>query len=119
MANPSHGGDHHNDAFKAYMTVAVALSVFTASSFLFNFLARSGTISHFMSFVLILAVAIVKAGLVGWIFMHLKWDWRLLYFLLIPAFIMATMMIIVLLPDVLLGASRDAAEAHQIASEMQ
>ena len=91
---------HGHEIFKAYMVVAVALSVFTASSFLFNSLARSGTISTTMSFGLILAVAVCKALLVGAYFMHLKFEWGKLYFMIIPAFILGFMMMMVLLPDI-------------------
>jgi cytochrome c oxidase subunit 4 len=119
MADPHHAGDHadHGDVFKAYMVVAAALGVFTATSFIFNWMARSGAISTTMSFVLILSVAVVKAVLVAMYFMHLKWDWWMLYFLIVPVFIMGTMMMVVLLPDGVLGPHRDASEALQIAAE--
>jgi cytochrome c oxidase subunit 4 len=55
------------------------------------------------SFALILGVAVVKATLVGMYFMHLKLDWGRLYFLIVPAFILGTMMMIVLMPDIVLG----------------
>lgn len=117
MADTTHAGEPHGPTFAAYMSVAGALAVCTIASFFFNGLAQQGTISNFASFVLILTVAVIKATLVGLVFMHLKWDWKLLYFLLIPAFILGVMMMVVLLPDALLGPSRDAAEAFQIASE--
>ncbi len=97
------------------MVVAVALSIFTASSFFFNYLARQGTIGHVTSFVLILGVAIIKATLVAVIFMHLKWDWKLLYFLIIPVFIMGAMMMMVLMPDILLGSMHDQQAEIEIA----
>src|SRR5262245_61349483 len=119
MADTTHDGEHHGPGFAAYMAVAAALSVATISSFFFNALAQNESISHFASFVLILSVAIFKATLVVLIFMHLKWDWRFLYFLLIPTFILGVMMMVVLMPDVLLGAGRDAAEQMQIARDLQ
>jgi cytochrome c oxidase subunit 4 len=91
---------HGHEIFKAYMVVAVALSIFTASSFLFNWMARHGTISSMMAFSLILLVAICKALLVGAYFMHLKFEWGKLYFMIIPAFILGFMMMMVLLPDI-------------------
>ncbi|MFO0843125.1 MAG: cytochrome C oxidase subunit IV family protein [Gemmataceae bacterium] len=119
MADTTHAGEPHGPSFGAYMAVAAVLSVATISSFFFNTMAQNENITHFTSFVLILSVAILKATLVGLIFMHLKWDWRLLYFLLIPAFILGVMMMVVLMPDALLGPSRDAAEQLQIAQELQ
>jgi caa(3)-type oxidase subunit IV len=120
MTDPHHAGDHHGPSlFQAYMIIAVALSLFTATSFFFNWLAHEDVkvIGRHTSFVLILGVAIIKATLVAMYFMHLKWDWSLLYYLIIPAFILGTMMMVVLMPDILLGPSREAAEEIQIARE--
>jgi cytochrome c oxidase subunit 4 len=95
--------EHHGPGVKAYLVIFAALSAFTMISFFVNYLAREGKITHFQSFVVILGVAIVKATLVGAYFMHLVVDWRKLYYLLIPAFILGTMMMIVLLPDIVLA----------------
>ena len=51
-------------------------------------------------FSLILGIAVCKALLVGAYFMHLTFEWGKLYFMIIPAFILGTMMMIVLLPDI-------------------
>src|SRR5262245_50535676 len=102
-AHHGHGHGHGGPHVKTYLVIFGALSVFTILSFVFNGAARTGTISHTTSFLLILSVAIIKATLVGMYFMHLKFDWGRLYFMIIPAFILATMMMIVLLPDILLA----------------
>jgi cytochrome c oxidase subunit 4 len=96
-AGQGHG--HGDKLFRIYMAVAIALSVFTAASFAINYSVRAGHFSARVGFLLILTVAVVKAGLVGAYFMHLIFDWGKLYFLLIPVFILALMMMIVLLPD--------------------
>src|SRR5262249_8646374 len=89
---------HHGPDVKAYLVIFGALSVFTGLSFaLYYALPRN------ISFLAILLVAVVKATLVGMYFMHLKLDWGRLYFLIIPAFILGTMMMIVLMPDIVLG----------------
>jgi caa(3)-type oxidase subunit IV len=113
MADTTHADEHHGGNFPMYMAVAVALAVCTSISFIVNQTVHSKV----AAFLLILGVAIVKAALVGWVFMHLKWDWRLVYFLLVPVFIMASMMITVLLPDALLGPYHDAQEAFEIARD--
>jgi cytochrome c oxidase subunit IV len=95
--------EHHGPGVKAYLVIFAALSVFTLVSFLVNYMAREGHITHFQSFVIILGVAVVKACLVGAYFMHLIVDWRRLYYLLIPAFILGTMMMIVFMPDMVLA----------------
>src|SRR5262245_15558803 len=94
------GHEEHGPDLKIYLTIAAALAVFTAASFVVNYLVRQEVFSHSMGFFLILSVAIVKATLVGMFFMHVKYDWGNLYFLIIPAFILATMMVVVLLPDI-------------------
>ena len=86
-------------AFATYIKVFLALCVCTALSFVINFLlGQNGG-----SMMLIMLVAIVKAVLVAAIFMHLKFDWNKLYFLVFPVLILAVMMIIVLLPDIVLA----------------
>ncbi len=101
---PEDRGDHGANV-KEYLTVFIALAVFTLVSFVANYAASEEHqwISKFVSFVIILGVAVVKAGLVGWIFMHLAFDWRKLYFMIFPAFILGAMMMMVLLPDIVLA----------------
>ena len=115
-----HGGDHgHGDLFRLYMAIALVLCVCTALSFVFNYFAHPEvhSISVNTAFFLILLVAIVKATLVCTYFMHLKWDWTTLYFIIVPVSILGVMMAVVLLPDTLLGPSKDAAEQYEIAKE--
>lgn len=102
-SHDTHSDTHHGPNVKAYFIVFGALSIFTAFSFFANSLAHDQHISHGTSFAIILGVATIKAALVGMIFMHLKWDWGKLFFMIIPAFIIATMFIIVLLPDIVLA----------------
>ncbi len=97
---------HHGPSnVNAYLVVFGALAIFTLVSFVANWMAHpeQGYITVTMSFAIILGVAVVKAALVGIYFMHLKWDWGKLFFLIIPALILATMMVIVLLPDMVLA----------------
>jgi caa(3)-type oxidase subunit IV len=103
MTEPTHtppgAPAHHGPNFQAYMNVFYALCVFTLVSFLVNW-----TMGHGMAAMwIILAVAVVKATLVAMIFMHLKFDWPKLYCIVIPVCVMAVMMMIVLLPDIVLG----------------
>jgi cytochrome c oxidase subunit 4 len=120
MADTHHDDSHSDAVLKAYMVVFVALSICTASSFLFNYMAREmHVISHFTSFVLILGVAILKATMVAMYFMHLKWDWRLLYFLIVPAFILGAMMMMVFLPDIYFGPYHEARDQILISKQSQ
>jgi cytochrome c oxidase subunit 4 len=95
----THGsGEHHGPGVQAYMVVFGALAVFTAISFVVNWALGQNT----TSMLIILAVAVVKAILVGLYFMHLVVDWGRLYYLIFPTFILAAMFITVLLPDIVL-----------------
>jgi cytochrome c oxidase subunit IV len=98
-----HGHAQGGPSFQLYMNIFYALSVFTALSFVFNELARHDIISYMTSVALIVIVAVVKALCVATIFMHLKFDWRRVYCIIIPVSIMAVMMVIVLLPDIVLS----------------
>src|SRR3954468_392667 len=100
MSEVHHADAHAGPKFQAYMVVALALAGFTATSFAVNYLVRAHHLTTTMGFVLILGVAVVKALLVGLYFMHLIWDWRTLYFMIIPAFILGAMMMFVLMPDI-------------------
>jgi len=108
MADTHGAAAHHGPNFGTYIIVFVALSIFTAVSFIINHFYPVGDMR---GAVLIMMVAVVKACLVGSIFMHLKWDWPRLYFLIAPVFILAVMMMVVLLPDMVLVWHREAAEA--------
>ena len=104
----NHGAEaHHGPNLVTYLVIFCALSIFTALSFIINAAFGPGNVRGAM---LILLVAVIKACLVGAIFMHLKYDWSRLYFLICPVFIMAMMMMVVLLPDTVLVWHREAAD---------
>jgi caa(3)-type oxidase subunit IV len=91
---------HPGPTFQAYILVFLFLCIFTAISFVVNWILGIG--SH-TGMAIILAVAVCKATLVIMFFMHLKYEWLKLYFLIIPVGILGVMMMIVLLPDIVLG----------------
>jgi caa(3)-type oxidase subunit IV len=94
---------HAGPAVRAYLIIFGALVVFTLISFVVNAAVRSEHFTAAVGFVIILGVAVCKAVLVAMFFMHLKWDWGQLFFMIIPVLILGTMMIIVLLPDIVLS----------------
>jgi cytochrome c oxidase subunit IV len=94
----SHGA-HHGPTLRLYLVIACCLALFTAVSFIVNSLVRDEKLPAETGFAVILGVAIAKAILVGLFFMHLKDDWGKLYFLIVPVFILAVVLVIVLLPD--------------------
>ena len=108
------GHGHHGPTLPLYLAVAAVLSVFTAVSFIVNAMVLDPhtpkseqpwyrMISHMTSLWIILGVAICKASLVGAFFMHLKYDWFKLYFMIVPVFILAVMMMLVLMPDIVVA----------------
>src|SRR5262249_20705412 len=55
---------------------------------------------HFRLLVLgLVSLALVKAGMVGWYFMHLKFERRWVYLMIIPACVMAVFLTLMLCPD--------------------
>jgi cytochrome c oxidase subunit 4 len=111
-----HGGHagHAGPSFQAYMVVAVALAIFTTVSFVVNGFVRDKTMEPHIGFTIILGVAVCKALLVGAFFMHLRWEWGKLYYMIVPAFILGTMMIMVLMPDIVISWVRENEEAPAI-----
>jgi cytochrome c oxidase subunit IV len=102
MADPNAHAAHGPVNTRPYIVIFVALCVFTAVSFVVNVFVRGGHISTGTGFVIILSVAVVKALCVVSIFMHVKWDWGRLYFLIIPALVLAPMLVFALLPDLVI-----------------
>jgi cytochrome c oxidase subunit 4 len=94
---------HVGPTFGVYMVIFAVLSVCTAVSFIANWIERGGGITIYTAVLIIMIVAIIKATLVTMYFMHLKWDWNRIFFILIPLMILTVMMIVVLLPDVSLS----------------
>jgi cytochrome c oxidase subunit 4 len=102
MTDP-HGSaeDHaHGPSVQAYLVIFGALCVFTLVSFVVNALFPPHSMTALF---IILAVAVCKATLVVMYFMHLKYDWPKVYFIMVPVVILAVMMMIVLLPDGVVG----------------
>jgi caa(3)-type oxidase subunit IV len=81
------------------------LSIFTIVSFVVNWMVRAEppALTPQMGFAIILGVAVVKAFLVGMYFMHLKYDWGRLFFIIIPVSVMGVLLVVVLLPDIVLA----------------
>jgi cytochrome c oxidase subunit 4 len=112
MTDPHHPATgHHGPDFRLYMVVAAALAVFTAASFGVNEMVRHDMLTPVAGFLAILGVAVCKAVLVGLYFMHLRWEWGKLYFMIIPAFILGAMMMFVLMPDGVLAWRYERSES--------
>jgi caa(3)-type oxidase subunit IV len=90
--------ENNEPSFKTYIGIFVILSVCTLLSFVANALLGQ----NHTSMMVIMIIAVIKAVCVAMIFMHLKFDWNRLYFLIIPVMILGVMMMVVLLPDIVI-----------------
>src|SRR4029079_18480103 len=98
-----HGHGHSGPNAQLYLIIFAILCVCTAVSFM----VFDSTHQSLWPLYIIMTVAVIKAGLVSTYFMHLKWDWRLVFFIMFPVFIVSVMMIIILLPDIVVGWHHD------------
>jgi cytochrome c oxidase subunit 4 len=79
-----------------YIRVWATLAVLTAVEYVYAFVFKD----HFLVLVLgLVSLALIKAGMVGWFFMHLKFEKRWVYILIVPACVMAIFLTLALYPD--------------------
>ncbi len=84
-------------ADRTYLKVFLALLIFTVLEFFYARFAQG----HFTALVLgLMALAVTKAALVAMFFMHLKFEGRWVYLLLVPASLLATALVLALYPDI-------------------
>jgi cytochrome c oxidase subunit IV len=104
MAPAEIAEEHRTEAHAPYWTVWAALLVLTVIEYFYA--------AAFQSVFLILLLgllfwAVIKAGLVGWFFMHLKFEGNWVYILIVPAFVLATIFVLALMPDMTLKENAD------------
>jgi cytochrome c oxidase subunit IV len=86
----------HVESHAPYLKVFFALLVLTILEYFYAMMPVS-----FLALVLgLLALAVTKATLVGMYFMHLKFEGRWVYFMLVPAGVLATIFVLALYPDI-------------------
>jgi cytochrome c oxidase subunit 4 len=107
--NLTHDQEMAVESHAPYLKVFFALAVFTAIEYFYAHVFKD-------SFgVLVLGLmfwAVLKASLVGWYFMHLKFEGRWVYYMLIPAGILAAVFIFALMPDIALQPILDEGTAE-------
>jgi cytochrome c oxidase subunit IV len=87
-----------------YIKVWAALAVFTAVEYVWAHVFKD-TLAVLL--IGLLFWAVLKASLVGWFFMHLKFEGRWVYGFLIPAAILASVVILALVPDIALRLAEE------------
>lgn len=104
MTDQSHTADHARDehaqhgGLGKYLAVAVALMILTMVSFA---VANSPIMeTPSVGWLVMMAVSVTKAMLVIMFFMHLIWEANWKYVLTIPCTIMATLLVMALVPDI-------------------
>ena len=98
----------HVESHAPYMKVFFALLIFTVLEYFYAKLASGMGFSLGALVLGLMTLAVTKAGLVGYYFMHLKFEGRWVYLMLIPASILALVLIFALYPDI--GQQRTADE---------
>jgi cytochrome c oxidase subunit 4 len=98
MPEPAHGhtraAPHHKVNYLAVFVTLVVLTVVTVA------VAFVGIKSELSKILLALAIASVKATAVVLYFMHVKFEGKLIYLILIVPLVFCVMLVISLLPDV-------------------
>lgn len=80
-----------------YLKVWVALLIFTVMEYIYAMMFQA----HFGFLVLgLMTMAMTKAVLVALYFMHLKFEGRWVYFMIVPACILAMILVVALYPDI-------------------
>ena len=107
MTEPHRTFDQQQDveSHAPYMKVFFALLVFTILEYIY---ARFSKESFLLLVGGLMVMAVTKAVLVAWYFMHLKFEGRWVYIMLIPAGVLAAVLIFALYPDI--GAQRSGEE---------
>jgi cytochrome c oxidase subunit IV len=89
--------EHQKEAHAPYVLIWFFLLIFTVVEYFYAFLAKDVFLILLSG---LLLVAGIKAGMVGWYFMHLKFEGKWVYALILPAVILATILVLALCPDV-------------------
>ena len=109
MSHLAANEQHEVAGVKPYIVIFAALAGFTAVSFLVNSAEKPdglfgrAIVTTQTGFATILGVAVVKALLVAMFFMHLRVDWRRIYFIILPALLLGAVLLTALWPDMVLG----------------
>ena len=82
----THEQELHVESHAPYLKVFAALAVFTAIEY---FYARIFKDSFAVLVLGLMFWAVIKASMVGWYFMHLKFEGKWVYYMLVPAGILA------------------------------
>jgi cytochrome c oxidase subunit 4 len=89
--------EHAQEAHAPYLWVWFWLLCLTLAEYFYAYTLKD---LFLILIVGLLVLAGIKAGLVAWYFMHLKFEGNWVYFLIVPACILAAVLVLALTPDV-------------------
>ncbi len=98
----THEGHHPHPNYLAVFGVLVVL---TAVSFMTVTALWRSTMGEGAGPMVVMVVGVIKATLVAMYFMHLKYDWFKLYYMIVPALLLGTLLVCALMPDMVFSAT--------------
>ena len=105
--NEDMGQELDVESHAPYMKVWAILAILTLIEYLYAAIFKD----HFLLLVFgLLSMALVKASMVGWYFMHLKFERKWVYLLIIPACVMAVFLTLMLCPDMAMKPVEEESE---------
>lgn len=95
--NLTYDQQQHVESHAPYLKIFFVLLVLTVLEYFYAKLMAGG-----FAFLVIglMCLATIKAVLVGLYFMHVKFEGKWVYFVIVPASILATILILALMPDI-------------------
>lgn len=101
MTEPHRTYDQQQDveSHAPYIKIWAWLLVLTILEYLYALWASTHT-SFFLLVLGLMSLATIKATLVGMFFMHLKFEGRWVYIMLVPAAVLASVFVMALYPDI-------------------
>lgn len=100
----AHATDAHSHPHVNYMKIFWTLLVLTLAEYFYAMLTQQ----HFGLLITgLLTLAIIKASLVGYYFMHVKFEGKWVFGLIIPTLVLAMIVVLALVPDIAKGRSDD------------
>jgi caa(3)-type oxidase subunit IV len=86
----------HGPSYRDYVAVFAGLAVLTAATVALSYSGLAEGLRHFLAF----TIATAKAVLVGMIFMHLRFDRRLIVACAVTPVVLAILFILAIAPDI-------------------
>ncbi|MFM7317328.1 MAG: cytochrome C oxidase subunit IV family protein [bacterium] len=107
MSDHHHHADdhaHHEHPHVNYMKIFWTLLILTLAEYFYAMLTQS---NFTLLVVGLMTLALIKASLVGYYFMHVKFEGKWVFAMIIPACVLAAIAVLALVPDIARDRSQD------------